>query len=117
MIVDLRRAAPPGDTREWHFRGTMATIDIRRAHSLPKEDAKKKAEELAKSMEAKFNLEWRWKGDAIVFDAPRGVAKGTKGEVSVSDSEVRVQIDLPFMLQMLKGTVETRVNEKLREIL
>ena len=28
----------------------MATIDIKRAHSLPIDDAKKKAEELAKGM-------------------------------------------------------------------
>jgi putative polyhydroxyalkanoate system protein len=95
----------------------MSTIDISRPHQLPKDEAKKRAEELAKSLEAKFNLTWRWDGDSIRFDAPSGAAKGTKGEVSVSDTNVRVQIDLPLMLRMLKGTVETKVHEKLAQLL
>ena len=95
----------------------MSTIDITRGHSLPKEEAKKRAEELARNLESKFELKWRWEGDSIRFDAPSGAAKGTKGEVAVGDKEVRVQIDLPFLLKMLKGTVESRVNEKLNQIL
>jgi putative polyhydroxyalkanoate system protein len=95
----------------------MATIDITRAHSLTKEDAKKRAEELAKGMEEKLSIVWRWDGDTIRFDAPRGAAKGTKGEVSVTDKDVRVAIDLPFMLKVMKGTIESKVNEKLNQVL
>jgi putative polyhydroxyalkanoate system protein len=95
----------------------MATIDIRHPHTLAKDEAKKRAEELAKSMQQRLDLEWRWEGDRIVFEAPRGTAKGTKGTVEVTNSEVRVQIDLPLMLRMLKGTVESKVNEKLNQIL
>ena len=50
-------------------------------------------------------------------DAPRGKAKGTRGVVAVGDNDVRVEIDLPFLLRMLKGTVESRVEDKLRELL
>jgi putative polyhydroxyalkanoate system protein len=95
----------------------MATIDIRRAHSLTKDEAKSRAEKLAKGMQEKFGIVWRWSGDAITFETPSGAAKGTKGEVSVSDKDVRVQIDLPFMLKMMKGTIESRVNDKLKELL
>jgi putative polyhydroxyalkanoate system protein len=95
----------------------MATIDITRPHSLSKDDAKKKAEELAKGMEEKFSIVWRWEGDSIRFDAPKGAAKGTKGEVAVTDRDVRVVIDLPFMLKMMKGTIESKVNEKLGQLL
>jgi putative polyhydroxyalkanoate system protein len=95
----------------------MATIDITRPHSLSRDDAKKKAEELAKGMEEKFSIVWRWEGDTIRFDAPKGAAKGTKGEVAVSDKDVRVVIDLPFMLKVMKGTIESKVNEKLSQIL
>ena len=90
-----------------------ATIDITRSHSLPIEDARKKAEDLAKGMAEKFGIEWKWDGDTIRFDAPKGAAKGTKGEVAVTDKTVRVAIDLPFMLRMLKGTIEGKVKEKL----
>jgi putative polyhydroxyalkanoate system protein len=95
----------------------MATIDVRRNHSLPKEEARKRAEALAKSMEQRFELEWQWQGDRIVFQAPRGSAKGTKGTVDVTDNEVRVQIDLPFLMRVFKGAVENKVNEKLGELL
>ena len=95
----------------------MSTIDVRRGHALPKEEARKRAEQLATSMQQRFELDWRWDGDRIVFDAPRGAAKGTKGSVDVGDKEVRVQIDLPFLLRMLKGTVENKVNEKLNALL
>jgi putative polyhydroxyalkanoate system protein len=95
----------------------MATIDVRRSHALSKEEAKQRAEDLAKSMQQRFDLDWHWEGDRIVFDAPRGAAKGTKGAVDVGDTDVRVQIDLPFLLRMLKGTVESKVNEKLAQLL
>ncbi len=95
----------------------MATIDVYRNHSLPKDEAKKRAEDLAKSMQQKLDLDWRWDGDRIVFEAPRGAAKGTKGSVEVTESNVRVQIDLPFMMRVLKGTVEAKVNEKLAQLL
>jgi putative polyhydroxyalkanoate system protein len=95
----------------------MSTIDITRAHTLSKDDAKAKAEELAKALESRFTLTWHWDGDTIRFEAPSGAAKGTKGEVAVTDKNVRVQIDLPFMLKMIKGTVEAKVEEKLKALL
>ena len=95
----------------------MATIDISKNHSLPLDDAKKKAEELANGMAQKFGIEWKWDGNTIKFDAKAGAAKGTKGEVAVTDKNVRVAIDLPFMLKMMKGTIEDKVNEKLNAIL
>jgi putative polyhydroxyalkanoate system protein len=95
----------------------MSTIDVRRSHTLTKQEARTKAESLATAMGQRFELEWRWEGDRILFDAPRGRAKGTKGTVEVGDKEVRVQIDLPFLLKMLKGTVESKVNDKLSELL
>ncbi len=91
----------------------MATIDITRAHTLPIDDAKKKAEEIAKSMESRFSISWKWDGDTIRFDAPSGAAKGTKGELRVSAKDVQIAIDLPFLLRVMKGTIEDKVKEKL----
>jgi putative polyhydroxyalkanoate system protein len=95
----------------------MATIDVTRSHALPIADAKKIAEEFAKGMQTRFSLTWHWQGDSIHFDAPSGAAKGTKGEVNVTDKTVRVQIDLPFMLRVMKGTIESKVEEKLDKLL
>lgn len=95
----------------------MATIDIRRPHSVGKDSAKKKAEELAKSLEEKIGIRWHWAGDAIKFDAPSGAAKGATGTVSVDDAAVRVEVDLPFLLRAVKGTIESKVNKKLDDLL
>lgn len=91
----------------------MATIDISRPHSLSIDDAKKKAEDLAKGMADRLGMEWKWEGDTIRFNAASGAAKGTSGEVSVSDKNVRVTVDLPFMLRVMKGTIEDKIKEKL----
>ena len=94
----------------------MATIDIRRSHSVGKDVARQKAEELAKDMQDKLGIRWGWEGDKIKFDAPSGAAKGATGTVSVEESSVRVEIDLPFLLRAVKGTVEGKVNDKLNAI-
>ena len=95
----------------------MATIDISRGHTLPLDDAKKRAEDIARSMETKLGIQWKWEGNTILFEAPSGAAKGTKGELKVTDKEVRVAIDLPFMLRVMKGTIEDKVNERLKALL
>jgi putative polyhydroxyalkanoate system protein len=95
----------------------MSTIDIRRTHTLPRDEARKRAEELAQAMQQRFDLEWHWEADRIVFEAKRGAAKGTRGSVDVSAAEVRVQIDLPLLLRVMKSTVEAKVQEKLAKVL
>ncbi len=95
----------------------MATIEVRRSHKLPIEQARQRAEELAKSLEDKLGLTWKWEGDRLVFSAPHGAAKGTQGSVEVGKDDVSVKIDLPFLLRMAKGKVEAKVVEKLDKLL
>lgn len=95
----------------------MATIDIKRSHNLGIDTAKEKAEALANGMKDKLGIVWKWDGNNIRFDAPSGMAKGANGTVSVSAEIIRVEIDLPFLLRPLKGTVESKVNEKLDSVL
>lgn len=95
----------------------MATIDIKRAHTLDLAEAKTRAEALAKSMEEKLGIRWNWAGDNIKFDAPSGAAKGATGTVTVDASQVRVEIDLPFLLRAVKGTIEGKVTEKLDKLI
>jgi putative polyhydroxyalkanoate system protein len=95
----------------------MATIDISRSHTLEKDDARRRAEALAKSMEEKLGIRWHWEGDKIKFDAPSGAAKGATGTVYVDPTQVRVEVDLPFLLRAIKGTVESKINQKLDELI
>ena len=94
----------------------MATIDISRNHSLGRDAARERAEELANDMQSKLGIEWSWDGEDIRFKASSGAAKGTKGRVAVSADKVRVEIDLPLLLRAMKGTVAERVERKLDKL-
>lgn len=91
----------------------MATIDISRNHDLGIDTAKTRAETLARELEGKLGIRWRWEGDAIRFHADQGAAKGAKGAVSVSASQVRVEIDLPLLMRPMKGIISGKVEKKL----
>jgi putative polyhydroxyalkanoate system protein len=95
----------------------MATIDMSRDHKLPLDQVRLKAEELAKTLETKLGFVWKWVGNNIEFSAPSGIAKGAKGELFVTDKNVRVTVDLPFMLRVMKGTIENKIKEKMDELL
>ena len=92
----------------------MASIDMGRQHSLDLPTARRKVEDIARDLEGKIGLQWRWDGDDRVrFDVPRGPAKGVKGSLSVSATNVRIEIDLPLLVKPMKGLIASRVQEKL----
>jgi putative polyhydroxyalkanoate system protein len=91
----------------------MATIDRNRSHDLGLDTARTRAEALANELQTKLGIAWRWEGDNLRFSSAAGVAKGVKGTVSVSSSTVRVEIDLPFLMRALKGTIGGKVDKKL----
>lgn len=94
----------------------MAAIDVKRSHSLGIDTAKERAEELARDLEGKLGINWHWEGDKIRFKADSGKAKGVTGQVAVTSSDVRVAIDLPFLLKALKGSIKSKVEDKLDKL-
>lgn len=94
----------------------MATIEIRKQHTLGKDGARSKAEQIANKMKEKLSIEWAWAGDSIQFEAKHGAAKGAKGSVDVTDTQIAVNVDLPFLLRPLKGMIESKIQENLSEI-
>jgi putative polyhydroxyalkanoate system protein len=93
----------------------MATIDIKRTHSFSIAAAKSKAEEFAKIL-TPFGLAYKWAGNTCKFNADTGMAKGASGELVVTAKDVRIQINLPFLLSMMKKTVEDKINQELTNI-
>jgi putative polyhydroxyalkanoate system protein len=95
----------------------MSTIRIRRAHGLPSAQVRRTAETLARRIEQRHAVRWRWDGDAIELSAPPGPASGARGRVTVGEGDVAIEIHLPLALFPLKGMVERRLTAKLDEIL
>lgn len=89
----------------------MATIDISRSHTLGKEEAKKRADQVLERMKSSQGIRGVWNGDTFDIQAP------AKGTFAVTETNVRIQIDLPFILRPLKGKIESKINEELERSL
>ena len=90
----------------------MADIDIRRAHSLDHDHAKKAAEDIAQRLHSEFDLQYAWRGDSIVFQR-----SGVKGRMEVASQHVHVQAQLGFALRLFRGKFETEINRFMDEFL
>lgn len=88
----------------------MADINITRSHTLGKAEAKTRANQVLDRMKSQ-GIEGTWNGD--VFN----ITKPAKGTFTVSDTQVVVAIDLPFLMKALKGTIEGRINQELERSL
>jgi putative polyhydroxyalkanoate system protein len=86
----------------------MATIRIDRPHHMSQRDAKALAERLACDFEKRFELVWRWDGDAIHFER-----RGATGQMQVGPTNLLLVVRLGMMLAPLKPVIEKRVNAEL----
>jgi len=89
----------------------MAGVDITREHDLGAAEAKRRAEPLLEDLRSSFGVSGAWEGDQFVITQP------AKGTLDVTDTTVRVQVDLPVFLRPMKGVVESKINESLDETL
>ena len=88
----------------------MSTIDIRHAHSLPAENARKAIEEVAAKLSERFGLQSSWVGDVLNLSG-----SGVNGQIELLAHLVRVVADLGFPVSMMKGMVEGEIQRVLQE--
>ncbi len=89
----------------------MAAIDITRNHTLGKDEAKKRANDMLEKMKDKVGIKGTWAGDTFNVTAP------VSGTFKVSDTNIRAELDLPFLMKAMKGTIEQKINESLDKAL
>jgi putative polyhydroxyalkanoate system protein len=85
----------------------MAMIAIEKKHKLSHKKARECAEKVADDLNARFDLEYTWKGDEIEFRRP-----GLSGALRVGKDAVRLDCELGFMLSLLKPTIEAEVHKQ-----
>jgi putative polyhydroxyalkanoate system protein len=95
----------------------MASISLRRPHSLCPTDVRRRAEAVARRIELRHQVSWRWEGDHLRLTAPTGIARGASGTVTVRDDHVAIEIDLPLPLRPVKGLVEGQLRQRLDALL
>lgn len=86
----------------------MATIDLRRSHTIGKDKAKVAAQSIADKLKEKIEIQYRWEGDSLLFER-----SGAKGRIDVTDSEVVVEVDLGLMLRPMKGSITEKIQSYL----
>lgn len=89
----------------------MADIDLTQNHTLGKDTAKQKAEGVLQSLGAQYGIKGTWSGD--VFN----ITKPVEGKFTVTDTTVRVELTLGFMMRAIKGKIEGEVSSQLKKAL
>jgi len=88
----------------------VSTIDIHAHHQLSHEEALNAADELSCALAKKFDINYGWEDEVIHFERP-----GVHGQITIQQTELRIQAKLGFMLMMLKGPIEQEIVSYLRE--
>jgi putative polyhydroxyalkanoate system protein len=94
----------------------MATIEIRRSHTLSLEVLKQKVTDMSGSLDANYAVKGRWEGDEMILEGS-GMSRGVKGRIKLDAASVSIEIDLPLLLRAMKGQVESSVTRKLDKVL
>jgi putative polyhydroxyalkanoate system protein len=97
----MRRWAPSSE-------GSVADIEITRAHALGLEDARAAAERMEDHLGRKFGLKGSWKGDTLHFERP-----GVSGSLAITEKKLHLAIALGFMLKAMKPSIEKAVLHEL----
>jgi putative polyhydroxyalkanoate system protein len=86
----------------------VSNIMVRRRHGLDPKKAKSAAEKIARDMKSRFDLDYAWQGDQIVFRRP-----GLSGVLQVGKTELRLDVELSFLLTPLRGPIEQAIHKEL----
>jgi putative polyhydroxyalkanoate system protein len=98
--------------RNYRKEKPVADIALTRAHQLGLKGAKTAADKMADTLGEKFDLRGTWSGQVFSFQRP-----GVNGSLAISDSDMKLEVTLGFLLKAMKGPIERAVNEQLDKVL
>jgi putative polyhydroxyalkanoate system protein len=89
----------------------MADIHIQRAHSMPLKKAREAANDFARRLEEKFELDHEWNGDTLSFSR-----SGVSGTLALTKSSVTIDVKLGFLLSAFAGKMEGHIKDNLDQL-
>ena len=90
----------------------MAHIIVERNHSLGRDAARVKAEQLAAKLERDFGVRCEWQGD--VLEVRRS---GADGRIEVEEDRVRVLLNLGLLMSAMGASVQAQIERALDKAL
>ena len=96
-------------------------MKIFRRHKSKREKVREKIETLVPSLTERFgesvsDLKHVWRGDDMEFSF-RARGFNVKGTVTVSDSDVHLDLRLPFAAKMFEGKIKSAIEKELDKLL
>lgn len=88
----------------------MSHIDLRAFHRLSHGEARRAADELAEDLAGKFDVDYGWDGDTLVFERP-----GVHGQITIDRKSIHVEAQLGVLLILLKGRIEEEIHRYLKD--
>ena len=90
----------------------MANIRIKRDHNIGTEEARKRVDEMANTLQDRLEAKISWQGNTLNIKRT-----GASGTVEVGDDYVDCKVKLGLVLKPMKGMVESELNYALDEAL
>lgn len=90
----------------------MAKLEITQRHTVSAEEAKKRIDQLNRELSDKYDLTSTWKSDTQA-EVKR---TGATGLIQIEPNQVRVNLDLSFLLNPVKDKIETKIKEELQKL-
>ena len=91
----------------------MAKLNIEQAHALPLDEVKRRLEELANRLSAKYGIDAKWTSDREAKLKRTCVS----GIITLAEDKVAVLLDLSFALLPMKGKIQERIARELKSAL
>ncbi len=83
----------------------MPSIDIHHAHSQPLPETRAALERVVEKIHERLDVASAWRDtDTLEFSRP-----GVEGRIVLQEGQVRVQVELGWLLSPLKGMVEGEI--------
>jgi len=90
----------------------MSEFKLVKPHSLPIAKAKALVQKVADELAAEYDLTSEWHGNTLKFHR-----SGADGKVSVTDSEIRFDLTLGFLLTAIKGKIVAQIERRFDKLL
>ncbi|MBE7376282.1 polyhydroxyalkanoic acid system family protein [Pseudomonas lopnurensis] len=90
----------------------MAQIIVERSHSLGREAAREKAEQLAGRLASEYGVRCQWQGDVLAVKR-----SGADGRIEVHEDSVRVQLNLGLLLSAMGASIQGQIERALDKAL
>jgi putative polyhydroxyalkanoate system protein len=91
----------------------MPKLEIQQSHNLPLAEVKQRLQDLQNKMAEKYGISGTW-----ISEREASVKRTcVTGKITCDENNVRIFLDLSFALAPLKGKIEDRIRQALRDTL